>query len=43
MSQKKSEYKEPIGECFYGPILYYREFYTFAYTVGDALRIDLRR
>ena len=31
-----SGYREPIGDCFYGPILYYREFYAFAYTVGDA-------
>ena len=38
MSQKISGYREPIVECFYGPIVYYREFYAFAYPIGDALK-----
>ena len=27
-----------IGDYFYGVILYYRDFYVFNYTIGDALR-----
>ena len=34
-AKKISKYR--VGECFYGPILYYREFYAFAYAVEDAL------
>ena len=37
-AKKIPGYREPIGECFYGLILYYREFYVFTYTVGDALK-----
>ena len=38
MRKKLYRYKESIGECFYGPILYQREFYALTYIIGDALR-----
>ena len=36
-AKKKFGYRESIGNYFYGVILYYRNFYAFSYTIGDAL------
>ena len=36
-AKKTSSYKESIRDSFYGVILYYREYFAFAYTIGDAL------
>ena len=35
--KKNSSYRESIGNSFYGVILYYREYFAFTYTIGDAL------
>ena len=41
MSKKKnSRYREPIGDPFFGLTLYYREYFTFSYTIEDALTMD---
>ena len=34
--KKNSKYRESIEDYFYGVIFYYRDFYTFNYTIGDA-------
>ena len=35
--KKNSNYRESIRDSFYGSILYYREYFAFTYTSGDAL------
>ena len=37
-AKKISNYKESIGDSFYDVILYYREYFTFIYSIGDALK-----
>ena len=37
MSQKIFKYKESIEDYFYDIILYYRDFYAFNDSIGDAL------
>ena len=37
-AKKNSSYRESIGDSFYGVIFYYREYFTFTYTIGDALK-----
>ena len=37
-AKKNSSYRESIGDSFYGVILYYREYFAFKYTIGDALK-----
>ena len=37
-AKKNSNYRESIGDYFYGVILYYKKYFTFIYTVGDALK-----
>jgi len=36
-AKKNSGYRESIRNYFYGVTLYYRDFYAFSYTIGDAL------
>ena len=36
--KKNLRFKESIGDYFFGLILYYRDYFTFSYTIGDALR-----
>ena len=42
-AKKNSGYRESIGDYFYGVILYYRDFYAFSYTIGDALTLYIAR
>ena len=37
-AKKYSEYRKSIGDYFYGDTLYYRNFYAFSHTIGDALK-----
>ena len=42
IEKKNFGYREFIGVAFFGLILYYREYFAFAYTNGDALKIISR-
>ena len=37
-AKKNSNYRESIGDYFYDVILYYKKYFTFIYTIGDALK-----
>ena len=37
-AKKNSGYRESIRDYFYGDTLYYRDFYAFSHTIGDALK-----
>ena len=37
LAKKKWRYREAVGAPFFGLTLYYREYFAFSYTIGDAL------
>ena len=37
LAKKILRYREVIGAPFFGLTLYYREYFAFNYTIGDAL------
>ena len=37
MPKKNFEYRKSIGVAFFDLLLYYREYFTFAYAIGNAL------
>ena len=38
LAKKNSRYREAVGAPFFGLTLYYREYFAFSYTIGDALK-----